>query len=231
MNRRNVPCLRALPSPAAAAWRLSLLCWMVSLAGLPAAQTTLWPIGRNDTDNVGFALAGVESAPVANPAARARPASAPSPEAGPPLREIVIVYKTHFDIGYTQLARDVCHQYRTEMADKVLRGHRAQRQSAEREAVRLDALRLSDEPDSRAGTGARPPRENLPRHPLRQPRRPRARASPCTTRPSSRRTWSARWAGRPPSPASTGCRCRATPRPPTCPAIRGFCPPCSRTPG
>jgi len=36
------------------------------------------------------------------------------------LKEIVIVYKTHFDIGYTQLARDVCHQYRTEMADKVL---------------------------------------------------------------------------------------------------------------
>ena len=40
--------------------------------------------------------------------------------AGPVLKEIVIVYKTHFDIGYTQLARDVCHQYRTEMADKVL---------------------------------------------------------------------------------------------------------------
>jgi len=36
------------------------------------------------------------------------------------LKEIVIVYKTHFDIGYTQLARDVCHQYRTEMADRVL---------------------------------------------------------------------------------------------------------------
>jgi hypothetical protein len=39
---------------------------------------------------------------------------------GPALQEIVIVYKTHFDIGYTQLARHVCHQYRTEMADKVL---------------------------------------------------------------------------------------------------------------
>ena len=46
-------------------------------------------------------------------------AAAPS-TTGPALKEIVIVYKTHFDIGYTQLARDVCHQYRTEMADKVL---------------------------------------------------------------------------------------------------------------
>jgi hypothetical protein len=46
----------------------------------------------------------------------------PSPPAAasPVLKDIVIVYKTHFDIGYTQLARDVCHQYRTEMADKVL---------------------------------------------------------------------------------------------------------------
>ena len=46
-------------------------------------------------------------------------AAAPS-ATGPAVKEIVIVYKTHFDIGYTQLARDVCHQYRTEMADKVL---------------------------------------------------------------------------------------------------------------
>jgi hypothetical protein len=45
-------------------------------------------------------------------------ASAATPR--PALRDVVIVYKTHFDIGYTQLARDVCHQYRTEMADKVL---------------------------------------------------------------------------------------------------------------
>lgn len=35
-------------------------------------------------------------------------------------QDIVIVYKTHFDIGYTQLARDVAHQYRTEMTDGVL---------------------------------------------------------------------------------------------------------------
>ena len=46
-------------------------------------------------------------------------ASGTSPPA-PTLEEVVIVYKTHFDIGYTQLARDVAHQYRTEMADGVL---------------------------------------------------------------------------------------------------------------
>ncbi|MCX6917369.1 MAG: hypothetical protein NT167_30765, partial [Verrucomicrobia bacterium] len=46
--------------------------------------------------------------------------AADSATTGPALKEIIIVYKTHFDIGYTQLARDVCHQYRTEMADKVI---------------------------------------------------------------------------------------------------------------
>lgn len=36
------------------------------------------------------------------------------------LAQVVIVYKTHFDIGYTARARDVVHEYRTEMADRVL---------------------------------------------------------------------------------------------------------------
>ena len=38
----------------------------------------------------------------------------------PALERVIIVYKTHFDIGYTALARDVVHEYRTEMADRVL---------------------------------------------------------------------------------------------------------------
>ncbi|MCR4414103.1 MAG: hypothetical protein NUV77_16935, partial [Thermoguttaceae bacterium] len=46
--------------------------------------------------------------------------SADTAPAAPKLKDVVIVYKTHFDIGYTQLARDVAHQYRTEMADGVL---------------------------------------------------------------------------------------------------------------
>ncbi len=37
-----------------------------------------------------------------------------------PLETVVIVYKTHFDIGYTTMASEVVHEYRTEMADRVL---------------------------------------------------------------------------------------------------------------
>ena len=36
------------------------------------------------------------------------------------LQNVIIVYKTHFDIGYTTMAREVVHAYRTEMADRVL---------------------------------------------------------------------------------------------------------------
>ena len=38
----------------------------------------------------------------------------------PHLEEVIVVYKTHFDIGYSALARDVIHEYRTEMVDRVL---------------------------------------------------------------------------------------------------------------
>ena len=38
--------------------------------------------------------------------------------AGP--KTVIIVYKTHFDIGYTAMAREVVHEYRTDMADRVL---------------------------------------------------------------------------------------------------------------
>jgi hypothetical protein len=36
------------------------------------------------------------------------------------LETVIIVYKTHFDIGYTTLAREVIHEYRTDMVDRVL---------------------------------------------------------------------------------------------------------------
>jgi hypothetical protein len=36
------------------------------------------------------------------------------------MQNVVIVYKTHFDIGYTTRVREVVHEYRTEMADRVL---------------------------------------------------------------------------------------------------------------
>ncbi|NOX55886.1 MAG: hypothetical protein GXP27_15875, partial [Planctomycetes bacterium] len=36
------------------------------------------------------------------------------------LEQIVVVFKTHFDIGYTDLARNVVNRYRTTMIDKAL---------------------------------------------------------------------------------------------------------------
>lgn len=38
----------------------------------------------------------------------------------PNLKKVVIVYKTHFDIGYSEMARNVVHNYRTTMLDNVL---------------------------------------------------------------------------------------------------------------
>jgi len=46
----------------------------------------------------------------------AAPAFAPSR----PLEEVVVVFKTHFDIGYTDLARNVVAWYRTAMIDNAL---------------------------------------------------------------------------------------------------------------
>ena len=38
----------------------------------------------------------------------------------PRVAQVVVVFKTHFDIGYTQLAREVVERYRTSMIDKAL---------------------------------------------------------------------------------------------------------------
>ncbi len=40
--------------------------------------------------------------------------------AWPRLREVIVTFKTHFDIGYTDLARNVVESYRTAMIDKAL---------------------------------------------------------------------------------------------------------------
>ena len=45
-------------------------------------------------------------------------AAAAVPKAG--LQKVFIAYKTHFDIGYTSTAHAVLHEYRTEMADRLL---------------------------------------------------------------------------------------------------------------
>lgn len=44
----------------------------------------------------------------------------PPAKAAAGVREVVIVYKTHFDIGYTARASEVIHEYRTGMADRLL---------------------------------------------------------------------------------------------------------------
>lgn len=36
------------------------------------------------------------------------------------VEQVIIVYKTHFDIGYSSTVHDVVHEYRTEMVDRVL---------------------------------------------------------------------------------------------------------------
>lgn len=48
--------------------------------------------------------------------------SAGEPKAASPagVEQVVVVFKTHFDIGYTQLAREVVERYRTSMIDKAL---------------------------------------------------------------------------------------------------------------
>ncbi len=38
----------------------------------------------------------------------------------PGVENVIIVYKTHFDIGYSSTVHDVVHEYRTEMVDRVL---------------------------------------------------------------------------------------------------------------
>jgi alpha-mannosidase len=42
------------------------------------------------------------------------------PAAAPPVEQVIVVFKTHFDIGYTQLAREVVERYRTSMIEKAL---------------------------------------------------------------------------------------------------------------
>ena len=38
----------------------------------------------------------------------------------PKVEQVIVVFKTHFDIGYTDLARNVVNRYRTSMIDKAL---------------------------------------------------------------------------------------------------------------
>lgn len=59
------------------------------------------------------------AAPAAKSAA-APPPSAPARPATPAVDEIIVVFKTHFDIGYTDMAKAVVERYRTTMIDQAL---------------------------------------------------------------------------------------------------------------
>lgn len=54
-----------------------------------------------------------------SPAAPKAPDSKPVPPP-PNLKEVIVVFKTHFDIGYTDLASTIINNYRTKMIDKAL---------------------------------------------------------------------------------------------------------------
>ena len=54
-------------------------------------------------------------------AAAAMPAWAASASRWPKLEEVIVVSKTHFDIGFTDLASRVVDRYRTSMADQALK--------------------------------------------------------------------------------------------------------------
>ena len=47
-------------------------------------------------------------------------AAQPAGPAASRLKEVIVVYKTHFDLGYTALTREVIDRYRTSMIDKAL---------------------------------------------------------------------------------------------------------------
>lgn len=63
-------------------------------------------------------LAAVSLAPLGRAAA---PGAATPRQVPPRLREVILVFKTHFDLGYTDLASNVIQRYRTTMIDKALR--------------------------------------------------------------------------------------------------------------
>jgi alpha-mannosidase len=49
-----------------------------------------------------------------------QPSPAPAPPKPSPVKEIVVVIKTHFDIGYTHRVKEIVHHYRTDMIDKAM---------------------------------------------------------------------------------------------------------------
>jgi alpha-mannosidase len=89
----------------------------IAMATLAAASLTAIGLARAQSAKpVGQAVAGAEKPPAAAGAAAAQ-----SRSPWPNLEEVTVVSKTHFDIGYTDLASRVVDRYRTSMADQALK--------------------------------------------------------------------------------------------------------------
>lgn len=52
-------------------------------------------------------------------AAQEQHPASPSPNPSP-VREVIVIIKTHFDIGYTHRVKEIVHHYRTEMIDRAM---------------------------------------------------------------------------------------------------------------
>ena len=110
--------------------------------------------------------------------------------------EVIVVFKTHFDIGYTDLARNVVSRYRTSMIDNALAVCDSAKGMPSEQRFVWDAVRLADGSDPRAGAVARTPRADRAGY----RRRPAGVARPAgprfTPSRSTWRTWYAAWRSR-----------------------------------
>jgi hypothetical protein len=70
--------------------------------------------------SITFASAQNYSAGNTLPGKEVMASEATAKKIAPNLKQVIIVYKTHFDIGYSETVQQVVHDYRTSMADKAL---------------------------------------------------------------------------------------------------------------
>ena len=138
-------------------------------------------------------------------------ATAPKPS---PVREVIVIIKTHFDIGYTHRVKEIVHHYRTDMIDQAMnimdqsKNLPPEQQFAWTGPGWVMSKVLED------WDGQTPERTATARRLRARPAssgstRCRSRSNPM---PASRRKWPAASSSLPTSAASTACRCRAPAR-------------------
>ena len=141
-------------------------------------------------------------------------AGAPAAADPPPAKveQVIVVFKTHFDIGYTDLARNVVKRYRTSMIDKALDVCDRRQEHAARATLCLDRAGLADGPDPLAGANRGAPRSG----PCRRSTMGGWSGTPCPARctpnRSTWRIWSAACGFLRTCRGDRACRCRWTPK-------------------